>query len=281
MKLIVDSGSTKTDWAVLKADGLVERFVSKGFNPYYSSTEEIEILITEALPVSLESLKIKDVYFYGTGCSTMENCNLVRSFLRKFFPNAAIFVEHDMVGAALALLKNKKGIACILGTGSNSCLWDGKRIVENVPSLGYLIGDEGSSVYLGKLLLRKILSGKAEGDIAQAFYEYVDMNFTQILHKIYKDPEAKQWIGCLSHFVTENINIAEIEEVAKQGFRDFIHNQISEFSGFKEVEISFLGSVAYHLQDVLREVMEEEDLKTGLILQSPMDGLIDYFREKG
>lgn len=281
MKLIVDSGSTKTEWAILKSGELVKRFFSKGFNPYYTKEEEIEMYIGEAWPDSMQSAEIHKIYFYGTGCSAKENCSMVRSILQRFFPTAIISVNHDLIGAAVALLKNKKGIACILGTGSNSCLWDGKQIVENVPSLGYMLGDEGSGVYMGKLLLKKILGGKADGEIIQAFYEYVGMDFIQILHKIYKDPDAKQWIGSLSHFVTENIHLAWIEEVAKQSFHDFIDNQISEYSGFREMEISFLGSVAYHLQDVLMEVMREEGLKTGVILKSPMDGLIEYYRENG
>ena len=278
MKLIIDSGSTKTEWAILKAGELIERFVSRGFNPYYTSEKEIEISIREALPESMQPSDIQYVYFYGTGCSAKENCNLIRSILERFFPKAIISVSHDLVGAALALLKNKNGIACILGTGSNSCLWDGKQIVENVPSLGYMLGDEGSGIYMGKLLLKKILGGKADDEITQAFYEYVGMNFTQVLHKLYKDPDAKQWIGSLAYFITENIHLADIEDVAKQSFRDFIDNQISEFSGFREVEISFLGSVAYHLQDVLMEVMSERGLKTGVIMQSPMDGLIEYYQ---
>ncbi len=279
MKLIIDSGSTKTEWAVLDRNQVIERFITKGFNPYYTKADEIERSIRVALPVSINSFEIQQIYFYGTGCSTEENCNLVRSILRKFFDEVDISVYHDLKGAAVALLKNKKGIACILGTGSNSCLWDGKEIVENVPSLGYLLGDEGSAVYLGKLLLKTILGGEADKEMTQIFYEYAGMNFTEVLHKIYKDPDAKQWIGRLSPFVSANIHHPQIKEIARKNFQDFIDNQISEYSGFKDLEISFLGSVAWYLQDILKEVMVDSGLKTGVILKSPMDGLIDYYRE--
>lgn len=279
MKLIVDSGSTKTEWAVLKADGPAERFVSKGFNPYYTEAREIENLIQKELPPSLLPDKIHALYFYGTGCSTKENCRLMQSVLLKFFPNAAIHVFHDLQGAAVALLRNKKGIACILGTGSNSCLWDGEKILENVPSLGFMLGDEGSAVYLGKLLLKKILSGKADAGLTRSFYQYTGMTFETVLHKIYKDSHANRWIAGLSPFVTENIQHPLMKEIAEKNFHDFMAHQISEYSGFKEMEISFVGSVAYHLQNVLKEVMQEEGLKTGIILQNPMDGLIDYYRE--
>lgn len=279
MKLIVDSGATKTEWAVLYKNEVVERFITKGFNPYYISREKIEAIIREALPASLESLKIRYIYFFGTGCSSKDNCNLIQSILNGFFPEATISVDHDLVGATVALLKNKKGIACILGTGSNSCLWDGKQITENVPSLGYMIGDEGSAVYLGKLLLKEILGNKVDKELSQLFYEFVNMDFTQVLHRIYKDPDAKHWIGSLSYFITKNIQHPQIVGIARRNFKDFIDNQVSEYTGFRELQISFLGSVAYHLKEILKEVMNEEGLKTGIILQSPMDGLIEYYRE--
>ena len=170
-------------------------------------------------------------------------------------------------------------ITGILGTGSNSCLWDGEKILENVPSLGFMLGDEGSAVYLGKLLLKKILSGKADAGLTRSFYQYTGMTFGTVLHKIYKDSHANRWIAGLSPFVTENIQHPLMKEIAEKNFHDFMVHQISEYSGFKDVEISFVGSVAYHLQDVLKEVMQEEGLKTGIILQNPMDGLIDYYRE--
>ncbi len=279
MKLIIDSGSTKTEWAVLKGKKVVDRFFSKGFNPYYSTPAEIEISIRKALPATLDSAGIQHVYSYGTGCSTKENCNLVQSILEKFFPSAEILVYHDLQGAAVALLKDQQGIACILGTGSNSCLWSGSVVLENVPSLGYLLGDEGSAVYLGKLLLKTILGGKADPEITQAFYDFVGMDFTSVLHKIYKDPDANRWIGGLSPFVSENLAHPQIREIARQNFRDFIENQISAYSRYRELEISFLGSVAFHLQEILKEVMDEAGLKTGLILKGPMEGLIDFYRK--
>lgn len=277
MKLIIDSGATNTEWVVLDGDRVAGRFISKGFNPFYTKQEEIEQVAREALTASMHSFKINKIYFYGTGCSTPENCNIIRDILNKFFPEAAISVYHDLQAAAVALLRNKKGIACILGTGSNSCLWDGKQIVENVPSLGYLLGDEGSAIYLGKLLLKKILGGKADDEITRSFYQYVGMNFSEVLHKIYRDIDVKRWIGSLSFFVSEHIHHPQIKEIAKRNFQDFLTHQVSEYSGFRDVEISFLGSIAYYLQDVLKEVMEDSGLKTGVIMQSPMEGLIDYY----
>lgn len=279
MKLIIDSGSTKTEWAILKGKKVVESFISKGFNPYYTKGEEIENSIRKAWPGSFAPPNIKHIYFYGTGCSTEENCSLIQSILRRFFPDAVVAVYHDLQGAAVSLLKNKKGIACILGTGSNSCLWDGNKVTENVPSLGYLLGDEGSAVYLGKLLLKTILGGKANKELEQAFYEYIGMNFAEVLHKIYKDSDANRWIGGLAPFVTKNINHPQIKEIAWKNFLDFIEVQVSAYTGYRDLEISFLGSVAYHLQDVLKEVMKENGLKTGQIMKGPMEGLTEYYRE--
>lgn len=280
MKLIVDSGSTKTQWAVLDGDNVVESFYSQGFNPYYMNAEAIGRSIGEGLPASMASFEIGQIYFYGTGCSTSANCKLVQSILLKFFKKATISTHHDLYGAAVALLNERKGIACILGTGSNSCLWDGHRVVENVPSLGFLLGDEGGAIYLGKLLLKKIMGGSADEEITKAFYEFVGLSFTEILHTIYKNSDSNRWIAGLATFVSANIEHPQMKEIARKNFQDFIENQISKYSGFKDLEISYLGSVAYYLQNILREVMKDFGLKTGTIIKGPMEGLIEYHRRK-
>ena len=276
MKLIVDSGTTKTHWVLLEGKHVTENFVTSGFNPYYTPTETIRQSIATGLPENMQNKKVKSVYFYGTGCSTNENCSLMKTILNEFFEDADIETHHDLYGAALALLKNREGIAAILGTGSNSCLWNGYEIVEGVPSVGWLIGDEGSATHLGKILLRAFLRGEMSTKNTTVFYRYTGLDFEATLHKIYKDNGVNRWIADLSRFASANMENQEIRNLVKQNFRDFLSAQIKKYSGYREKEISFVGSVAWHFRDILLEVLQEENLHAGIIVQQPMDGLIEF-----
>lgn len=277
MKLIIDSGSTKTQWTVLDGDVVAETFYTDGINPYYMTVGQIKQLLDENLPKTILNSSFGQIYFYGTGCSTEANCTKVKDLLASFFKGAEISMNHDLTGAAVALLKEKKGIACILGTGSNSCLWDGHKIVENVPSLGYLLGDEGSGTYLGKLILKAFLSGEADKRLTDKFYAFVEMDFAGVLHKIYGDPQANRWIAGLSQFASANLNEPFIRNLVRVNFEDFLKAQVFKYSGFQESEISFVGSVAYYFRELLAEVLRDNHLKMGNILQKPMDGLIEYY----
>lgn len=276
MKLIIDSGTTKTHWVFLAGKQIAENFTTTGFNPYYSNSESIRENIARELPENLDLNKVGHLYFYGTGCSTQTNCSKVHNILKPFFPKAIIETHHDLYGAAVALQKHHKGIAAILGTGSNSCLWDGNEITENQPSVGWLIGDEGSATYLGKLLLKAFLSGEMPPEITTAFYNYIGLDFEGALHKIYGKPQPNKWISSLSPFASAHIEQEEIKALVKKNFRNFLSAQITKYTGYRELKISFVGSVAWHFREVLREVLQEERLHTGIILQQPMDGLIEF-----
>ncbi len=276
MKLIIDSGATKTHWVLLEERHIAENFKTTGFNPYYTPAEAIRQSIAIGLPERIKNKEVQEIYFYGTGCSTAKNCALVRSILSDFFEDATIETHHDLYGAAVALLKNREGIAAILGTGSNSCLWNGHEITEGVASLGWLIGDEGSATHLGKILLKAFLGGEVSPENTLAFYNFTGLDFEGILHKIYKDCQPNHWISSLSHFASANVENQEIRNLVKQNFRDFLSAQIKKYSGYRDKEISFTGSVAWHFKDILHEVMQEENLRPGLVLQQPMDGLIEF-----
>jgi len=276
MKLIIESGATKTQWAVLDGKEVVDNFYTPGINPYYLGAEEIHDLVDEAIPDSFADLTVTQIFFYGTGCSTPENCVLVKAVLGNFFKEASISVQHDLDGAALALLKDKKGIACILGTGSNSCLWNGHEIVEKVPSLGYFLGDEGSGTFVGKLLLKAFLSGDVNEELTKKFYTYVGMNFSEILHKIYKDSLANLWVAGLAKFASANIHEPVIQHIVRHNFQEFVSQQLTKYTDYQELEISFVGSVAFYFQDILSEVLAEHHLKMGRVSQAPMEGLIEF-----
>ena len=277
MKLIIDSGATKTQWTILDGNVVVDTIYTTGINPYYMEGKQIKKLLDEELSRAFLNLPIRQIHFYGTGCSTETNCKKVKDLLTLFFKEAKIDMNHDLTGAAVALLKEERGIACILGTGSNSCLWDGHKIIENVPSLGYLLGDEGSGTYLGKLILKAFLSGDADKTLTEKFYAFAELDFAGILHKIYKESQANRWIAGFSQFASANLNEPFIRELVRQNFEDFLKAQVFKYSGFQELEVSFVGSVAYYFRDILSEVLDDNNVKTGRILQKPMDGLIEYY----
>lgn len=277
MILIADSGSTKTQWVLLDGKKVVFDITTKGFNPYYYRKKDLEDDLENELFQFIEGHRVEKVYFFGAGCSTDNNCALVKNALLSLIPDAEIHVGHDLDGAALALLQDKEGIACILGTGSNSCMWDGRKVTGHVPSLGYLLGDEGSGTYIGKLMLQKILYGEAGQSLSDLFYREYDLDFERTLNEIYGKPNPNKFISSVSKFVGENIDDPVCEKVVRQAFEDFFDKQLSKYPGYQEKTVSFTGSVAYFYQPILRKVCEEKGITIGLIMKNPMVGLIDYY----
>lgn len=276
MTLLIDSGSTNTNFVLIDSEGNYEEFSSQGFNPYYYNKSEFYDLLRNELYFKVKGKGIQQIYYYGSGCSSDENCELVETTLLRFFPSAEIQVEHDLFGAAIALFGHKRGIACILGTGSNSCLWDGERIIENVPSLGYMLGDEGSGTYLGKLILTAILSNEADPEISRLFYREYKLSFSSALERIYREPHPNLFLSSLSEFTKKHIDHSWCREMVKQNFTDFIDNQVSKYSTHQTTPISFIGSVAFHFQDILEEVLDDNNISFGKVMRNPMEGLIEY-----
>ncbi len=276
MILIADSGSTKTSWIYTDGKKIIKKITTVGYNPnYQKDTCLFDSLKLELLP-NIDDKCIDKVFFYGSGCSSVEVCTLVKNTFLKFFPNTHIEVNHDLFGAAVALLNNNEGIACILGTGSNSCLWDGKQIIQNVPSVGYLLGDEGSGTYIGMKILKGIMEGRAPSDIISFFYDKYDTTFEGILKKIYDEPNPNKFISGICLFAQENIDNNWIKNAVKQSFIDFIKNQIMHYSNFQNLPLSFTGSIAYHFKDLLLDVCNENNIELGIILKNPIEGLFLY-----
>lgn len=276
MILIVDSGSTKTSWLVAQNKEIIQKIETSGYNPYYYKYDKlVEIIDNELLPHLVEN-DIKDIFYYGSGCSSETNNSKVEeAFIRKF-PKASIKINHDLTGAAAALLKNKPGIACILGTGSNSCLWDGEKVVENVPSVGYLLGDEGSGTYLGMKILKGILENKAPESIINEFYSYYNMSFESVLSSIYENPDPNRLFSAIPKFAGVKISHPWIKEQIVSSFNDFIENQIKYYPDYNKNSICFTGSIAFHFRNQLVEALSKHGLKTGIILKEPIDGLFEY-----
>lgn len=279
MILIADSGSTKTDWCLMARNGHRRECQTEGINPFQQDKEAIYNTVSNVLlPQLARDLwagPITNVYFYGAGC-TPEKREVVRGAIQPCFRHAEIEVESDMLGAARALFGRERGIACILGTGSNSSLWDGEKFVQSVPALGYVLGDEGSGAVLGKRIAADMLKNQLGEEWKEKFLERFSTSQAEIIENVYRRPFPNRYLAQFAVFAKENIEQAEIRELVKEHFRQFVTRNLRQYHGTESV--GFVGSIAYHFEEVLREVVESEGYRIDKIMRSPMEGLIEYHR---
>jgi len=277
MILLADSGSTKTDWLLLNDDGQqVTRFASVGFNPFYQSQEVIaEGLQAQVVPNV--SGPVREVHFYGAGCADEATSRPARDALATAFPAAAIAVHSDLLAAARGLCGREAGIACILGTGSNNCLYDGEKIVNNIGSLGFWLGDEGSGGYLGKRLVVHYLHGELPTELHEAFRAtFPDVARLSVLDRAYKQPFPNRYFATFAPFLSQHLEKPFVKGLVLNAFRVFLETYVVRHPGSGSLPVHFTGSVAHYFEGVLREVLVEKSLKLGSIQKSPMPGLIQY-----
>lgn len=275
MVIIADCGSTKSDWLLLHGgrDQQLENTV--GFSPFFHTTEEIKtILLTELVP-KLKPETVKEVYFYGTGIHDEHRAEIVAAAIRAVFPKAKVEVEHDLLAAARATCGRNAGIACILGTGSNSCYYDGEKILDNVPSLGWLLGDEGSGTHLGKALLRAKFYRELPADLDAAFDEAYPEGTDAIKDRVY-EKGANAYLASFTRFLGDNIKHTFIQQLVSNCLGEFLDRQPCKYGGYQLVPMHFVGSIAHHFQDISLQCMEERDLKPGVIVRKPIFPLADY-----
>ncbi len=275
IKLIADSGSTKTDWCLLDGNKKI-KVVTQGISPYFLNSSQLsEILRIELLPKLKKKLP-QEVFYYGTGCSNPANVAMIKKSIKSVFPDAKINVDHDLSGAARALCGNEKGIACILGTGSNSCYYNGKKIVKNSPGLGYVLGDEGSGAYLGKNVLRHYLYNTFDPDLMDRFNTTYKLTRSEILDDVYKKPLANRYLAGFAGFLVDNRGHYMIENIIEDGINDFFYNHLYKYTESWKYPIHFTGSIAYGFRDVLKSLCDAYELELGKVLKAPMEGLIEY-----
>ena len=277
IQLIADSGSTKTEWCVL--DGQKKRkIVTQGLSPYFLSTMHIKIILEQELLPALKGAMPQIIHFYGTGCSNPANVNIVKQALRKLFTGAELKVNSDLMGAAKALCGDEKGVACILGTGSNSCYFNGKKIVNNSPGLGFILGDEGSGAYMGKKVVQYFLYNTFDPDLMDRFIAKYNPDSNTILDAVYRQPLPNRYLASFVGFLVENRGHFMIENIIEDSFNDFFFTHICKYKESWTLPIHFTGSVAYGFKDVLKEMCQSYELELGNVLKQPMDGLIKYHR---
>lgn len=275
MILIADSGSTKTDWCFLDVDS--QTVVStQGINPYLQTSEDIDrILCMELKPSNCDVSKI---YFYGAGC-TQEKGQIVGDSLGKIFPTAQVEVNSDLLAAARALFGRDEGIACILGTGSNSCFYDGNKISDQVSPLGFILGDEGSAAYIGKRLVGNCLKHQFGEDVCRMFLEEVNLTPAEIINNVYRQPMPNRFLGGISQFCQRHLDIEEIREFIVDCFLEFFKRNIDVYS--RKSEIGFVGSIACVYKSELEAAAELRGYKVGKILKAPLAELVKFHIQWG
>ena len=275
LKLIADSGSTKTEWCLFD-DNKKKIIHTQGLSPYFLYGGQIKTVLEKELLPKIKNSLPAEIFFYGTGCSNPGNIKIVKDALKSVFKKAKINVDHDLMGAAKALCGHKKGIACILGTGSNSCYYDGKKIVKNSPGLGYVLGDEGSGAYLGKKVIQYFLYNTFEPDLMDRFKSKFNTNTIDILDAVYKQPLPNRYLANFAVFLTENRGHYMIENIIEDGFNDFFFNHVYKYRESWTMPINFIGSIAYGFKDVLKDMCHSYELQLGKVLKNPIEGLIKY-----
>jgi glucosamine kinase len=276
MILIADAGATKIQWVVIQEGKASATYETAGFNPYFMEPRILLDAVEKDLVPFINPGYIRQIYYYGAGCSTMFKCNIVEDVLKEVFDNADFEIHHDLLGAARALFGRKEGIACILGTGSNSCLYDGKNILENVTSLGYLFGDEGSGAYLGKLWLTEYLRGRMPAHLKEKFDKRYGYTLENILDSVYSKPHPNQFLSSFSLYMGDLKEDEFVKKLVLKNFQDFFTEQITQYTNFQEQPLGIIGSVGFYFQDIFKQVAAGYDLKVSRIIQSPIEGLVDY-----
>ncbi|MEY4629287.1 MAG: hypothetical protein RLZZ595_1613 [Bacteroidota bacterium] len=275
IKLIADSGATKTEWRLV-SDKPARSFFTSGISPYYMTQLEIEQLLQKEFPKSIFKQKIDQVYYYGTGCKTKTKAKVVQKALASIFPKSKIEVTHDLMGATIALCGKQPGIACILGTGSNSCSYNGKRIVFNSPGLGYVLGDEGSGAYLGKKVVQYFLYGTFDKLLHASFLNEYKTDKEEILHKVYKESFPNRYLASFAKFLSLHRGHYMVENIIEDGLRDFFDNHLQGYPQRKKYPIHFVGGIAFHFRDKIAELCSDYGFTLGKVLKQPMTGMVNY-----
>jgi N-acetylglucosamine kinase-like BadF-type ATPase len=290
MILIADSGATKTDWRLIDENKKIHQFATQGSNPYFQTSEQIsEIIKVELLTQQFEThtvhfvadmqYKITSIFFYGAGCSAEDKKQVVKSALAENFPHAVIEVQSDMLGAARSLCGTNPGIAAILGTGANTCYYDGKNIVENKFSSGFILGDEGSGAHIGKSFIQAYLNDELPKDLTDRFISRYNLTKNDIIDAVYRKPMPNRFLASFSKFVFQNLKDQSMVDLVVGCFNPFFDRYICRYEKHKEVKLNCTGSVAFYYSNILRAIAAEKGVTTDIITETPIAGLTLYHLE--
>jgi N-acetylglucosamine kinase-like BadF-type ATPase len=274
MILIADSGSTKTDWGVVDQDTLVKSIQTSGLNPFFLSEEELDRELVKSLLGHIHVRQIDAVYFYGAGC-VFEKADLMHRVILRRIQSPVIEVNTDLLAAARSVCGNDPGIACIMGTGSNSCFYDGDQITRTVSPLGYILGDEGSGADLGKQLVKDLLKDMLTPELKEAFLKRFDLTLSDVLNRVYRQPFPNNFLASFSPFLFEHINDPCVHNLVLERFKSFIERNVMKYD-YQNYPVHFVGSIAFHYKHVLQEAADDTGIQLGTVIKRPMGGLVIY-----
>ncbi len=275
--LLADSGSTKCEWCLLQ-DGRKKIIFTQGMSPYFLNSEQVQAVLRNELLPKLKAANVSHIYFYGTGCLDPANAKMMKTAIGKVFKGTKVQVENDLAGIAKAVCDGKKGIANILGTGSNSCYFDGRKIVKNSPGLGYVLGDEGSGAYLGRKVIQYYLYNTFDEDLRYKFDDKYRTTREAILESVYRQPLPNRYLAGYCLFLAENRGHYMVENIIEDGLNDFFFTHLCKFSESWKYPVHFVGGVAWGFRDIVKELCNSYEFELGKILKNPMEGLIEYHR---
>jgi len=277
MLLVADSGSTKADWLIYDGVKISGPLHTQGFNPFFHTSDFVFESLMKSEEMKSIQKKVTDVKFFGAGCSSIDRNEIIAIGLRRFFTEADVLVEHDLLACAIATCGESSGISCIIGTGSNSCYFDGSEVHERNYGLGYILGDEGSGSYFGKKLLTTFLYKRLPDDLQMDFKETYHLGKNDIIDKVYKDADPNVWLASFTRFLTKHYEHPYIHEMIVQGMRDFCNLYVVDFPNYKSEKVHFVGSVAYLFSKELHQVANELGFSIGKIIKQPIDDLMAHF----
>jgi len=276
MIFIVESGSTKSDWVLLGPENSQNVFASPGFNPYFHSADWIEEELKKVDGIMSIADQVSEIYFYGAGCSSDKLNAVVQEGLNRIFKNAKVYVDHDLVACAYATYKGRESISCIVGTGSNSCYFDGKTVSEVVPALGYILGDEGSGSYFGKKLIAAYLYHHLPEHLTKDFFDTYGFTKDALVEKVYCEPNANVFIASFMPFISKHSVEPYFQHMIEEGFRHFMQVHVCCYPNYKSSDLWFVGSIAGIFREALDRAAVSLGIKVTGVCSKPVEGLVDY-----
>lgn len=279
MILIADSGGSKTDWRIIEKDGSIGQASAPGFNPYYQPIDDLKKSVKEILVPKIKN-HVTKIYFYGAGVSSTKNQLTIKSAFLEFFPEAQIEIGWDLLAAARALCGHEPGIACIMGTGSNSCLYDGSKITGNVANLGWILADEGSGANIGRKFLVDYLREKMPAALAKAFKERFPLSREEFLEKIYQQERPSAFLASFARFIFQHLKDPYCYKLVYDSFAEFYENNVMKYENYQNLKVHFTGSIAFYFSDLLRQVANDKGITVKNILEGPIAGLTLYHQKE-
>lgn len=279
MILIADSGGSKTDWRIIQKDGKIGQASGPGFNPYYQPIEDLKKNVQDILLPQITD-DVQKIFFYGAGVSSVKNQLTIKSAFLEFFPEAHIEIGWDLLAAARALCGHEPGIACIMGTGSNSCLYDGSKIIDNVANLGWILADEGSGANIGRKFLVDYLRKKMPEKLAAQFHQRFPLTREEFLEKVYQQEKPSAFLASFAKFIFQHLDDPYCYKLVYDSFEEFYENNVMKYENYQNLKVHFTGSIAFYFSDILRQVANDKGITVKNILEGPIAGLTLYHQDK-